>query len=71
MLHFRAALACNQISPPGISLPTSSKGAKGGKAELDFLCEFAGQICPLEVKAGINPKCTNQDAAPIILKAED
>ncbi|MDL1985095.1 MAG: hypothetical protein LWX54_13075 [Deltaproteobacteria bacterium] len=37
-------------------LPTSSKGAKGGKAELDFLCEFAGQICPLEVKAGINPK---------------
>jgi len=30
--------------------------SKGGKAELDFLCEFAGQICPLEVKAGINPK---------------
>ena len=30
--------------------------SKGGKAELDFLCEFAGRICPLEVKAGINPK---------------
>lgn len=30
--------------------------SKGGKAELDFICEFAGQICPLEVKAGINPK---------------
>jgi len=30
--------------------------SKGGKAELDFLCEFEGQICPLEVKAGINPK---------------
>jgi len=30
--------------------------SKGGKAELDFLCEFADQICPLEVKAGINPK---------------
>ena len=30
--------------------------SKGGKAELDFLYEFAGRICPLEVKAGINPK---------------
>jgi predicted AAA+ superfamily ATPase len=30
--------------------------SKGGKAELDFLCEFGGRICPLEVKAGINPK---------------
>ena len=30
--------------------------SKGGKAELDFLCEFADRICPLEVKAGINPR---------------
>jgi predicted AAA+ superfamily ATPase len=30
--------------------------SKGGKAELDFLCEIKGQILPLEVKAGINPK---------------
>jgi predicted AAA+ superfamily ATPase len=30
--------------------------SRGGKAELDFLCEFADRICPLEVKAGINPK---------------
>ncbi len=30
--------------------------SKGGKAELDFLCEFDGDIYPLEVKAGINPK---------------
>jgi predicted AAA+ superfamily ATPase len=30
--------------------------SKGGKAELDFLCEFKDRICPLEVKAGINPK---------------
>jgi len=30
--------------------------SKGGKAELDFLCEFEGRICPLEVKAGINPR---------------
>lgn len=30
--------------------------SKGGKAELDFLCEFADRICPLEVKAGINLK---------------
>ena len=27
-----------------------------GKAELDFLCEYADRIYPLEVKAGINPK---------------
>lgn len=30
--------------------------SKGGKAELDFLCEIKGGICPLEVKAGINPR---------------
>ena len=30
--------------------------SRGGKAEVDFLCEFAYRICPLEVKAGINPK---------------
>ena len=30
--------------------------SKGGKAELDFLFEFQGHICPLEVKTGINPK---------------
>jgi uncharacterized protein len=30
--------------------------SKGGKGELDFLCEFAGKTYPLEVKAGINPK---------------
>ncbi len=30
--------------------------SKGGKAEIDFLCEFAGRIYPLEVKAGINTK---------------
>jgi len=30
--------------------------SKGGKAEIDFLCEFADRVCPLEVKAGINPK---------------
>jgi predicted AAA+ superfamily ATPase len=28
--------------------------SKGGKAELDFLCEFSGKIYPLEVKAGVN-----------------
>jgi predicted AAA+ superfamily ATPase len=32
---------------------------RGGKAEVDFLCEFADRICPLEVKAGINPKSKN------------
>ncbi len=30
--------------------------SRGGKAELDFLCEFEDRIRPLEVKAGINPR---------------
>ncbi len=30
--------------------------SKGGKAELDFLCEFGDRILPMEVKAGINPR---------------
>jgi predicted AAA+ superfamily ATPase len=30
--------------------------SKGGRAELDFLCEITDQIYPIEVKAGINPK---------------
>jgi predicted AAA+ superfamily ATPase len=29
---------------------------KGGKAELDFLFEAGGNVYPLEVKAGINPR---------------
>jgi predicted AAA+ superfamily ATPase len=30
--------------------------SKGGRAELDFLCEFSNLIYPLEVKASINPR---------------
>ena len=30
--------------------------SKGGKAEVDFLCELSGCVYPLEVKAGINTK---------------
>ena len=30
--------------------------SKGGRAELDFLCETEDRICPLEVKAGVNPR---------------
>ena len=30
--------------------------SKGGKAELDFLCELADRVLTLEVKAGFNPK---------------
>ncbi len=30
--------------------------SRGGKGELDFLCELSGRIYPLEVKAGINPR---------------
>ena len=30
--------------------------SKGGRAELDFLCEIGDRIIPLEVKAGVNPR---------------
>ncbi len=30
--------------------------SKGGRAELDFLCEIGDGIIPLEVKAGVNPR---------------
>ena len=30
--------------------------SEGGKAEVDFLCEFSSRLYPLEAKAGINPK---------------
>ncbi len=30
--------------------------SRGGKAEVDFLVDLHGEIIPLEVKAGINPK---------------
>jgi len=46
--------------------------SKGGKGELDFLCEINGEIYPLEVKAGINPrskslKSYNQQFNPNLL----
>ncbi len=37
-------------------LPLHYWRSRGGKAEVDFLCEAGGSIYPLEVKAGINPK---------------
>ncbi|MGD8294362.1 MAG: AAA family ATPase [Desulfobacterales bacterium] len=49
--------------------------SKGGKAELDFLCEFSGRIYPLEVKAGINPRSKSlrsydmQFSPPVLLRA--
>lgn len=49
--------------------------SKGGKAELDFLCELSGRICPLEVKAGINPRSKSlrsydsQFSPPILYRA--
>jgi predicted AAA+ superfamily ATPase len=30
--------------------------SKGGKAELDFLCEFEREVMPMEVKAGISTR---------------
>lgn len=49
--------------------------SKGGKAELDFLCEFSGRIYPLEVKAGINPRSKSlrsydmQFSPPVLVRA--
>ncbi|MDJ0812045.1 MAG: AAA family ATPase [Desulfobacterales bacterium] len=49
--------------------------SRGGKAELDFLCEFSAQICPLEVKAGINPRSKSlrsydmQFSPPVLARA--
>jgi len=49
--------------------------SKGGKAELDFLCEFSGRIYPLEVKAGINPRskslrsCDKQFSPSVLARA--
>jgi predicted AAA+ superfamily ATPase len=37
-------------------LPLHYWRSSGRKAEVDFLCESGGSVCPLEVKAGINPK---------------
>jgi len=37
-------------------LPLHYWRSRGGKAEVDFLCEFGGAVYPLEVKAGVNPK---------------
>ncbi len=30
--------------------------SRGGKAELDFLCEFEREVVPMEVKAGISTR---------------
>jgi len=49
--------------------------SKGGKAKLDFLCEFSGRIYPLEVKAGINPRSKSlrsydmQFSPPVLARA--
>jgi predicted AAA+ superfamily ATPase len=49
--------------------------SRGGKAELDFLCDFSGQIYPLEVKAGINPRSKSlrsydmQFSPPLLIRA--
>lgn len=49
--------------------------SKGGKAELDFLCDFSGRIYPLEVKAGINPRSKSlrsydmQFSPPVLARA--
>ncbi|MBT3199886.1 MAG: ATP-binding protein [Phycisphaerales bacterium] len=49
--------------------------SSGKIAELDFLCEIGGAICPLEVKAGINAKSKslrsydNQFNPPLLARA--
>ena len=49
--------------------------SKGGKAELDFLCEFSGRVYPLEVKAGVNARSKSlrsydmQFSPPVLARA--
>jgi predicted AAA+ superfamily ATPase len=49
--------------------------SKGGKAEIDFLCEVGDRIVPLEVKAGINPRSKSlrsydiQFAPPVLARS--
>jgi predicted AAA+ superfamily ATPase len=57
--EYKGAFAENYVAQQLVShfhQPLYYWRSKGGKAELDFLFEFEGKICPLEVKAGINPK---------------
>ena len=57
--EYRGALVENYVAQ---QLIASSAGelhywrSSGGKAEVDFLLERDGEILPLEVKAGVNPK---------------
>ncbi len=49
------------MEPPNIALNFSMRsyttgGAEEEKQGLTFICEFGDQICPLKVKADINPK---------------
>ena len=55
--EYRGALAENYVAQQliaGVQSELCYWRSKGGKAEIDFLCEFKGHVIPLEVKAGIN-----------------
>jgi predicted AAA+ superfamily ATPase len=76
--EYRGALAENYVAQELIRAGQQNLHywrSKGGKAEIDFLCEIDGTIYPLEVKAGINPKSKSllsydkQFAPPLLLRS--
>ena len=76
--EYRGALVENYVAQ---QLIASSAGelhywrSSGGKAEVDFLMERDGEILPLEVKAGVNPKSKSlrsfdaQFAPPLLVRS--
>ena len=57
--EFKGALVENYVAQHLVSClnqPLYYWRNKGGTAEIDFLYENGASICPLEVKAGVNPK---------------
>ncbi len=76
--EYRGALVENYVAQ---QLIASAAGelyywrSSGGKAEVDFLMERDGEILPLEVKAGVNPKSKSlrsfdaQFAPPLLIRS--
>ena len=76
--EYRGALVENYVAQ---QLAASSTGelyywrSSGGKAEVDFLLERGGQVLPLEVKAGVNPRSKSlrsfdsQFAPPLLIRS--
>ena len=76
--EYRGALAENYVAQ---QLAAATAGelhywrSSGGKAEVDFLLERGGEVLPLEVKAGVNPRSKSlrsfdaQFAPPLLVRS--